>query len=37
VDLPNDDEGLKLWCEQVWSEKDDWLDMEMKGDEKGDL
>jgi len=37
ADLPNDDEGLKSWCEQVWSEKDDWLDTEMKVDEKGDL
>ena len=37
VDLPSEDEGLKSWCEQVWGEKDDWLDTEMKMDEKGDL
>jgi len=37
ADLPSDDEGLKGWCEQRWSEKDDWLDEEMKVDEKGEF
>jgi len=37
ADLPSDDEALKSWCEQRWSEKDDWLDDEMSVDEKGDL
>jgi len=36
ADLPSDDEALKGWCEQRWSEKDDWLDKEMKVDEKGE-
>jgi len=37
ADLPSDDEALKGWCEQRWSEKDDWLDQQMKVDEKGEL
>jgi hypothetical protein len=36
-DLPGDEEGLKTWCEQIWGEKDDWLDRAMREDEKAEL
>lgn len=33
--LPSDDVGLKLWCENAWREKDDWLEGASRQDEKG--
>lgn len=35
--LPSDADGLKRWCEQAWSNKDEWLDTVMGEREKGEL